>query len=331
MRRIPHTALAVCFLCFAPGLVHAYTTFGTAPDQPTFTCGYTQISGRFEAKVAKYNISGGCLQSLSEKLISWRAKGAHHEGIGFTEETIYLNGTSPYRGQIHFTMICADLRSELDPWVTAVKCGQFKIEVQGEIATQKLLLDVIYQRVQSRGGPLTASFSYDRKPLLAQRQTELQAEVAKAEKEKRVAEQKQQAATQPPSTYREAQSPIVRSPVAGQRFFKQAAVPIKLEPPGSLTIGGYMVKIERKDPTGNWVAQTTLPVGPAQAASAAGYTGFGAGTPPCCLTVPGAYRLSAQVSNPKPSGWSEWVEFVVIEPPASNFNQLKPRTRTFPR
>jgi len=329
MRGIRHTVLVVWVLCIAQGLGHA-TPFGEAPELPAFTCGYTQVSGSFAAKVAKYAVNGGCLQSRSEVLVPWSAQGAHHEGIGFTEETIFLSGASPYRGQIHFTMICAGLRSEEDPWVTKVKCGQFKIEVQGEIATQKLLLDAIYQRVQSRGGPLTASFSYDRNPLLAKRQTDLQAEVAKVEKENRLAEQKQQAATQPSSPYRAALSPIVRSPVAGQRFFKQAAVPIKLEAPGGLTIGGYMVKIERKDPKGNWVAQTTLPVGPAQATSAAGYTGFGAGTPPCCLTVPGAYRLSAQVSSPKPSGWSEWVEFGVIELPISDSIQLKPR-RFFPK
>ena len=330
MKWIRQTVLAIGILCMTQGLVHA-GSFGDGTVYPAFSCGYTQISGRFEAKVANYTFSGGCLQSPSEKLVPWNGQGAHHEGIGLTEETIFLNGTSPYRGQIHFTMICAGLRSEEDPWLTKVKCGQFKIDVQGEIATQKLLLDAIYQRVQSRGGPLTASFSYDRNPLLAKRQTDLQAEVAKAEKEKRLAEQKLQAATQAPSPYRAALSPIVRSPVAGQRFFKQAAVPIKLEAPGGLTIGGYLVKIERKDPKGNWVAQTTLPVGPVQAASPAGYTGFGAGTPPCCLTVPGAYRLSAQVSNPKPSGWSDWVEFGVIELPISDSIQLKPRTRTFPR
>lgn len=330
MRGIRHAVLVLWVLGIAPGLVQA-TPFGEAPELPAFTCGYTKVSGSFTAKVAKYAVSGGCLQSRSEVLVPWSAQGAHHEGIGFTEETIFLNGRSPYRGQIHFTMICAGLRSEEDPWVTKVKCSQFKIEVQGEITTQKLLLDAIYQRVQSRGGPLTASFSYDRNPLLAKRQTDLQAEVAKAEKEKRRAEQLGQAAIQPPSTYRAAQSPIVRSPVAGQRFFNQAAVPIKLDPPKGLTTGGYMVKIERKDPTGNWVAHTTLPVGPAQASSATGFTGFGAGAPPGGITTPGAWRLSAQVSSPKPSGWSEWVEFGVIEPPASNFNQLKPRTRTFPK
>jgi hypothetical protein len=90
-----------------------------------------------------------------------------------------------------------------------------------------------------------------------------------------------------------------------------------------------MVKIERKDTSGNWVPQATLPAGAADAESAAGYTGFGAGTPPCCLTIPGAYRLSAQVSSPKQSGWSEWVEFVVMAPPTSNNKLLIPPTRSF--
>jgi hypothetical protein len=210
-----------------------------------------------------------------------------------------------------------------------VKCSQFKIEVQGEIATQKLLLDAIYSRVQSRGGPLRASFSYDRIPLLAKRQTDLQSEVAKAEKEKRRAEQIGQAATQPPSTYRAAQSPIILSPVAGQRFLNQTIVPIKLEPPQGLASGGYMVKIERKDPKGNWLAHTTLPVGAAQAESATDYTGFGAGVPPGGITIPGAWRLSAQVSSPKPSGWSDWVEFVVRAPPTSTNKLPQPQTHSF--
>ena len=328
MKWIQQTVLALGLLCFGQGLVHA-SSFGDGTVYPAFSCGYSQISGSFQAKVAKYSIGGGCLQSPSEILVPWTAQGAHHEGIGFTEETIFLSGVSPYRGQIHFTMICAGLRSEEDPWLTKVICGSFKIEVQGEIATQKLLLDAIYQRVQSRGGPLTASFSYDRNPLLAKRQTDLQAEVAKAEKERRLAEKKLQAVTQPPGQYRAALSPIVRSPAAGQRFLNKTAVPIKLGPPEGVTAGGYMVRIERKDPGGNWVAHTTLPVGAAQAASAAGYTGFGAGAPPGGITTPGAWRLSAQVSSPKPSGWSDWVEFGVMEPPTSNNKLLKPPTRSF--
>ncbi len=138
-----------------------------------------------------------------------------------------------------------------------------------------------------------------------------------------------EAAIQQPSPYRSTLSPIVHSPIAGQRFFSQAAIPIKLGPPPQWadtnfdittnapiktaeSVTGYMVKIERKDPKGNWVAHTTLPVGAAQAASAAGYTGFGAGVPPAGITTPGAWRLSAQVSSPKTSGWSEWVEFGVL-------------------
>jgi hypothetical protein len=82
-----------------------YTIYSAAPEQPTFTCGYSQVSGSFLAKEAKYTVKGGCLQSLSKLHVPWSAQEAHHEGIGFSEETIFLNGASPYRGQIHFTMM----------------------------------------------------------------------------------------------------------------------------------------------------------------------------------------------------------------------------------
>jgi hypothetical protein len=62
------------------------------------------------------------------------------------------------------------------------------------------------------------------------------------------------------------------------------------------------------------VSHATLPVGAAQAESATGYTGFGAGAPPTFLSAPGVWRLSAQVTAPQQSGWSDWVEFVVMAP-----------------
>jgi len=312
MRWIQQTVLVLWVLCLAPGLVQA-ASFSAAPEQPSFTCGYTQINGYFEAKVAKYNIGGGCLQSPSEILVPWSVKGAHHEGIGFTEETIFLSGASPYRGQINFTMICAGLRSEEDPWLTKVICGQFKIEVQGEIATQKGLLDVIYQRVQSRGGPLTASFSYDRKPLLAKRQTDLQAEVAKAEKEKLRTEQLLQGAKQPSSPYTSVIHPSVLEPKVSQILMSQYPVPIKLAPPKGLNVTGYTVTIQRKDSKGNWVNHTTIPIAAIAAHSPTGYTGFGNGAPPAFLMTAGRWRLNAQVSSPKKSGVSEWVEFSAVE------------------
>uniref|UniRef100_UPI0031405781 hypothetical protein n=1 Tax=uncultured Nitrospira sp. TaxID=157176 RepID=UPI0031405781 len=161
---------------------------------------------------------------------------------------------------------------------------------------------------------------------------------------KRRENQRLQGAKQPSSPYRATLSPIIHEPAAGQRFLNQTALPIRLGPPPQWagtnidintglplktaeSVTGYMVRIERKDPKGNWVAHTTLPLGSAQAESAAGYTGFGAGMPPGGITTPGAWRLSAQVSSPKQSGWSEWVEFVVMAP-ATN-KALQPPTRSF--
>jgi hypothetical protein len=76
----------------------------------------------------------------------------------------------------------------------------------------------------------------------------------------------------------------------------------------------YMVRLERKDSAGKWMTHATLPVGAVQAESAAGYTGFGAGTPPGGLTVPGTWRLSAQMTAPQQTGWSDWIEFSVMAP-----------------
>jgi len=108
--------------------------------------------------------------------------------------------------------------------------------------------------------------------------------------------------------------PIIRAPVGGQRFPAMTAVPIKLGAPQGMAVSGYVVRVERKDSQGKWVAQATLPVSPATAGSPFGYTGFGAGAPPCCAGTPGAWRISAQVSSPRQSGWSDWVEFVVMAP-----------------
>ncbi len=104
--------------------------------------------------------------------------------------------------------------------------------------------------------------------------------------------------------------PKILAPAAGQRFLERTAIPIKLAPPRGWTVGTYMAELQREEKNGNWVAHTTIPVG-ADEAQKSGYTGFGAGAPPAFLSVPGAWRLRAQASYPKQSGWSEWVEFTV--------------------
>jgi hypothetical protein len=117
--------------------------------------------------------------------------------------------------------------------------------------------------------------------------------------------------------------PNVRAPTAGQRFSAQSAVPIVLAPPQGWNVTSYTVNIQRREANGNWVLQTTLPVGAADAHSATGYTGFGAGGGtgpskyPALLTSQGSWRLNAQVSAPNQTGWSDWVEFTVWQSPVS--------------
>ncbi|MBM2802263.1 MAG: exported protein of unknown function [Deltaproteobacteria bacterium] len=314
--------LALFAWLLTQGLVYATGRFGEAESGPTISCGYARVDARYTAKVANYSFTGGCLQSPSEIQIPWSVSGAHHEGIGFTEEKIYLSGPSPYRGQISFTMTCANLRSNLDPWLTVDGgCGQFTTKVEGEIAGQKLLLDTVYKRVGAgRGRPLTASFGYDRNALLAKRAVDLKAEAdAIANAARREQHRLQGAEKFTGTSYTANLSPSVWAPTAGQMFYSKAPVPIKLAPPKGLTGGSYMVNIQRFDATGKkWVAHATIPVGAAQAHLPGGYTGWGAGGTDgrslAFMTSPGSWRLSAQVSSPKQSGWSNWVNFNVMAP-----------------
>jgi len=112
--------------------------------------------------------------------------------------------------------------------------------------------------------------------------------------------------------------PGIASPTSGQRFFSQAVVPIKLTPPQGWKVAGYMVAIQKKDASGNWVNYVNIPI-PAAQAESIGFTGFGAGgtaatKQPSLFTSPGSWRLAAQALSPSQSGWSQPVEFVVSAP-----------------
>jgi hypothetical protein len=107
-------------------------------------------------------------------------------------------------------------------------------------------------------------------------------------------------------------SPSVLAPTKGLVVYERTPMPIKLAPPKGWSATNYIVTIQAKDSKGNWFTNSTFPVGAVQAHSAVGYTGFGAGAPPAFLSIPGAWRLKAQVSSPKQSGPSDWVEFSVM-------------------
>lgn len=351
-------ALVVALASLSFGL--GFNGVGSAPCSTA-----TQnLVGTFSSSKAQYLSTGTCTTPGSlgaPRTFPYTVKGAYANNIA--EELIEIAAapisqpSHPY-GTWRTTYSCPS-----DPWLTmdGPPFGPESLRVKCQIMNR---MDnspsEAYPRKYQDGKPLptlsdlfNAWRAYkpmsawvlmpaERTTLAAKRDADLKAEaaaLAKAQVEKRL-----RSATQTLTPYRMSLSPIITAPTAGQRFFNQSPISIKLAPPQpwadtevrldgtpvktSKSVTGYMVQLERKDSNGQWVPHATLPVGAAQAESATGYTGFGAEAPPAFLSVPGAWRLSAQVTTPQQSGWSDWVEFGVMAPPASNWI-LKPSTKGF--
>ena len=101
-------------------------------------------------------------------------------------------------------------------------------------------------------------------------------------------------------------------------YLSNTSVPIKIAPPQGMAAASFMVKLERRDNQGNWGIVTNLPVSVAEATSQAGNIGWGAPgngrDPSRMVSLPGTYRISAQVAYPRQTGWSPPIEFVVTTP-----------------
>jgi len=283
-------------------------------------CRPESIIGQFNSTNSSYKFSGSCL--LNKFPYRWTAEGSYSPKDGLVNERLVM-ADEDTRAEVQSSMICS-----VDPWLGNAACRNVKAATQGQIVfyvNQQKYNETLQWLVLNRKNPLTTSLSYDRGPLRVQRAADLTAEAnaAKAKADKRLRD----ATQQPLVPYRAGLSPVIVAPATGQRFLNQTAVPIKLAPPKGwmdtqVGLDGtpvntnrlYMVRFERRDAAGNWVLHTTFPVGAPQAESATGYTGFGAGAPPSGITSPGSWRLSAQMSSPTATGWSDWVEFVVMAP-----------------
>ena len=305
-------------------------------------CRPVSILGQFSAAKSSYKFSGSCL--LGKFSYNWTAEAAYSPKDGFVQEGIVLTD-GRNQGEVYSSMTCRG-----DPWLGSATCINVKAESHGDIVfyvNKQTYTERLQSLVMGRQSPLTPDLSYDRGSLLAKRDADLNVEAdamkAKADKDLRQG-------TQPLVPFSAGLYPVIVSPAAEQRFLNQSPVPIKLAPPQpwadtqvrpdgtpvktAKSVTMYMVRIERKDPSGQWLTHTNVPVGAIQAESAGGFIGFGAGAPPAFLSVPGRWRLSAQVTAPQQSGWSEWVEFEVMEPvmnpSTSDKNKLlKPPTKLF--
>jgi len=312
-------------------------------------CFFESIQATYKAGISTYRVEAGCVYYHplegpvpAQRLPShWSSLGTYDSRTGVAREDVTIKEHGDDDGTVTTTLSCPG-----DPWLNPstrpgmVRCKHPTFETRGvdpRIGWFQHLREGFYSLSQMKVGPLPNStgFPYNRASVIAQRDAALKAEAAAvaaalARTNKRI----QQGAMKGPAVV----LPAIQLPTPGQRFLNQTTVPIKLSPPQGwvetqvgldgkpLTTGRlYMVRVERKSPDGTWVPHTIIPIGALQAESATGYTGFGAGAPPGGITTPGSWRLSAQVSSPTQTVWSEWVEFVVMAPPSKTQAQRAPK------
>ncbi|MDF0644427.1 MAG: hypothetical protein P0111_10375 [Nitrospira sp.] len=207
----------------------------------------------------------------------------------------------------------SSFRCEQDPWLNDVKCEPITASVNPPSSAypgpryeaSRLLLNEILSKIGHFKKPYSAA--------AVRYASGSNKAIASAWAAYRKQEQLAQGARQSPGLSHSAGvAPSILRPAAGQVFLRGNPIPIKLGPPVGWTVTTYMVKLQVKDARGIWVESRTIPVGALQAHSPGGYTGFGIGGFP---TYPGTWRVSAQVSAPNQSGWSNAVEFKVATPP----------------
>lgn len=327
------------------GLTLAAATGDSVRADDSHQCWLESIQATFTAGISTYRVEAGCMYYHplegpvpAQRLPNhWSSQGSYDSRTGLAREDVSFRGSS---GTVTTTLSCPS-----DPWLGPslkpgmVKCTSPTFKTKGDSSHWwfEYLHEGFYSLSDRKIGPLPNStgFPYNRAALIAQRDAALKAEAAAlARTNKRV----QQGVTKGPA----AVAPTIQLPAPGQQFLNQTVVPIKLTPPKGwvetqVGLDGtpvnsnrlYMVRVERKASNGAWVPHTTLPVGAPQAESATGYTGFGAGAPPGGITSPGSWRLSAQMSSPTTTRWSDWVEFVVMAPVTAPSNRVQKAPKMF--
>jgi len=290
-------------------------SFGSAPDDPN-CMGAAPQSADFKTVPYTYVFTGVCDLTITRLQIPtkviWTGVGRWDPTKGQAFEDIIVPAPridEPSRPYGRFT---ATMHCNADPWLNpSMKCNQISPKVDEPAQKYGQLGPEITQTIYADARPFTSIMREDAvRSLNAQYQTYL-ASLASQRKEQEILQATRQ------QTVWQNFYPTILSPTGGQRFFAQTTVPIRLAPPSGWNVTSYLVSIQKKDASGNWVVQTNIPVSAAQAQSTQGYTGFGTGgsgptKSPAFLTGPGAWGVKAQISAPHQSGWSNLVEFTVV-------------------
>lgn len=276
------------------------------------------------------NIESTFANETLDYIISWEAHAKYAPGTKTAEETISVlkrvrpdqdNFTSV--GKINVTMQC-----EQDPWLQphTQSCSMNYFGKDQALNFYDLnglyVTNAIYPASSQLTPELRASLNSQQRWYLSLFQNPNQRTPDRARPDKGFQSQSKSrvGAGDPNIQAKFIQTyPTVLSPPAGQRFFAQSVIPIKLAPSPSVTATNYEVVIQRQGANGSWITHHSFPIGPAEAQSPNGYQGFGAGgagptklTP--LLTSPGLWRLQARILQPTMLAWSPWVEFMVLPP-----------------
>jgi hypothetical protein len=291
---------------------------GIAPamaEQPVVNCGTPNIQATFKAALAGYHVTTSC-SSAAVGFMNWSSQGAYDPHTGMAKEDVHVSLVNGFSATATTTLMCPS-----DPWLgppfgagkVACSNGTFRTSGQVQGNEAKFWLDWLRNGFAGSSLPNSTGFNYSRPTLIAQRDAALKAEAQAAAGLQKQNQQLKQALLPGPAIV----APTIVLPGANALFMQNQVVPIKLLPPQGTAAASFLVKLERRDPQGNWAIVTNLPLGVAEATSPTGYTGWGApgnGKAPAMIAGPGTYRVSAQVSTPHQTRWSQPVEFVVTAP-----------------
>lgn len=320
MRHLSSYSMALCLLltsgCGRELTIDEQVCIGSAalPQKATITATKHQYLFRGTCHVARLRIdSPGGKPYFMPIDAPFTAEGYYEPQSGVATEIFRVPEPKINEPSRPWGTFQSSFRCKKDPWLNDLECEPITATVNPPASAypgpryeaSRILLNEIFQKIAHFKKPYSA-FAVHRGIVSDQA-------VASAWAAYRKQEQLAQGARQTPGlSYSAGVAPSILRPAAGQVFLAGNPIPIKLGPPIGWTAATYMVKLELKNSQGIWVAHKTIPVGAPQAQSPGGYTGFGIGGFP---SSPGIWRVSAQVSAPNQSGWSNAVEFKVATPP----------------
>ena len=310
---------------------------GGTPTRSVF-CDRPEIRGEFDAKESRYASRGMCVQlegntpiiddtvvgrsefddySHAKEIFraGWTAEAGYNavtkeawEKITFPAPTLDTRAPAgqPY-GRFESKMICAT-----DPWIElgARHCTAINGNATGSLGDIEKMLRLLSL-------PFTTN-TKNTQALYNAHQAFLKRSAALAAVAKTT--------TQAQPALRSVTLPEIIEPRAGNAYPPQTPLKIRVKPPRDVKVQTYLVQIEVKQKSGDWLVQTNIPVSAAELEGVLGYKGWGWHQPGTGLQMTanaGIYRVRAHASFPDPGEAGEWHEFIIAGEPGAAPDRLQ--------